>query len=185
MDYESIQDSPANSVDKSPTNLVRLSDESEREDIGRYVVDSTDQDTSQSLISLSQAQEPVAGTARSSQSIIPHSVDSGSRTTGENPEIDDIVEVYLRQTRRGRRGRPVTRCGRVTEIKPNDLTRVKTDTCPRKFRKVLKIITCHSNLMTSIIVKLNIMTSNDTQSQSEHSRFRSSTDCLVCVVMEM
>ena len=99
------------------------------------------------------------GTARSSQSIIPHSVDFGIRSTGENPEIDDIVEVYLRQTRRGRRGRPVTKSGRVTEIKPNDPTRVNTDTCSKKFRKVFKIITRHSTMMIS----------NDTQSQSEHS----------------
>ena len=95
----------------------------------------------------------------SSQYIIPHSFDFGIRSTGDNPEIDDIVEVYLRQTKRGRRGRPVIKYGRVTEIKPNDPTRVKTDTCPKKFRKVFKIITHDSTLMIS----------NDTQSQSERS----------------
>ena len=70
-----------------------------------------------------------------------------------------LVEVHLRQTRKGRRGRPVTKCGRATEIKPDDPTRMRMDTGPGKFRKVLKIIT---RLSTSMI-------SNDAQSQSEHS----------------
>ena len=60
----------------------------------------------------------------------------------------------MHQTRKGRRGRPVTKCGRVTETKPNDPTRVKMDTGPGKFCKVLKIITHHSTSMIS----------NDTQS---------------------
>ena len=81
----------------------------------------------------------------------------GFRSTGEIPEIDDIVEDYLRQTRRGRRGRPVPKCGRVTETKPNDPTRAKMDTCSGKFRKVLRIITSHSTSMIS----------NDTRSQAE------------------
>ena len=83
----------------------------------------------------------------------------GLRPADGNPEIDDIVEVYLRETKRGSRGRPVTRWGRVTEIKPNEPHRVKTDTCPRKFRQVLKIV---PRRLTSMI-------SNDTQSQSQHS----------------
>ena len=41
----------------------------------------------------------------------------------------------------------------------DDPTRVRVDTGPGKFRKVLKIITRRSTLMIS----------NDTQSQSEHS----------------
>ena len=57
-----------------------------------------------------------------------------------NFEIGDIVEVHLRQTRKGRRGRPVTKCGRVTEIKPDDPTRVRMDTGPGNFRKVLKLL---------------------------------------------
>ena len=46
-------------------------------------------------------------------------------------------KVHLRQTKRGRRARPVTKCGRVTETetKPNEPTRVKTDTCHGKFRE--------------------------------------------------
>ena len=61
-----------------------------------------------------------------------------SKPTSEIPEIGDIVEIYLRHTKRGRRGRPVTKRGRVTETKPCDPTRVKTDTCPGKFRKVFE-----------------------------------------------
>ena len=118
-----------------------------------------DQETSQSLISLSQTQDPGLSTARSSQDLISYSDEYCFRSIGETPEIDDIAEVYLRHTRRGRRGRPVTKCGKVTETKPNDPTRVKMDTAPGKFRRVLKIITRHSTLMIS----------NDTQSQSEHS----------------
>ena len=45
----------------------------------------------------------------SSQSIIPHSHEYGLRSTDENPQIGDMVEVYLRQTRKGRKGRPVTK----------------------------------------------------------------------------
>ena len=52
----------------------------------------------------------------------------------------------------------MTKCGRVTEIKPDDPARVRMDTGPGKFRKVLKIITRHSTSMIS----------NDTQSHSEH-----------------
>ena len=78
-----------------------------------------DQQTSQSLIPLSQTQDPGSSIAESSQSIIPHSHEYGLRPTDENPEIDDIVEVYLRPTKRGRRGLSVTKCGRVTEIKLN------------------------------------------------------------------
>ena len=93
--------------------------------------------------------------------MISHSDDEyGFRSIGEIPELDDIVEVYLRQTRRGRRGRPVTECERVTETKPNDATRVKTNTCPGNFREGSRIITSHST---------SSMISNDTQSQSEHS----------------
>ena len=110
-------------------------------------------------VPLSRTQDSGSSIAESLQSIIPHSHEYGPRSTDENPEIDDIVDVYLRPTRRGRRGRPVTKCGRVTEVKSNEPNRVKTDTCPRKFRKVLKIITRHSTPMIS----------NDTQSQSEHS----------------
>ena len=114
-----LHDNPASSGDKSPVNLVRLSGESGREDYRRFAVDSMDQETSLSLISLSQTQDPDSNIARSSQGIISHSHVHGLRSTGEIPEIDDIVEVYLRQTRRVRRGRTVTKFGRVTETKPN------------------------------------------------------------------
>ena len=50
----------------------------------------------------------------------------------------------------------MTKCGRVTEIKPNEPKRVKTDTCPGKFCKVLKTIT---RRWTSMI-------SNDAQSHA-------------------
>ena len=95
-------------------NLVRLSDEGARVDLGRYAVDSLDQETSQSLISLSQTQEPGLGTAMSSQGLISHSDGYSFRSLGEIPETGDIVEVHIRQTRKGRRGCPVTKCGRVT-----------------------------------------------------------------------
>ena len=98
-------------------------------------------------------------TARSSQGPNSSSDEYGFRLPAELPEIGDIVEVFVRQTRKGRRGRPVTKCGMVTETKPDDPTRVRVDTGPGKFRKVLKIITRRSTLMIS----------NDTQSQSEHS----------------
>ena len=98
--------------------LVRVIDESEGAVSRQNVVDSMDSETSQSLILPSQTQDTGSSIAASSQSIIPHSQEYGLRSTDENPGIDDIVEVYLRPTRRSRRGRPVTKCGRVTEIKP-------------------------------------------------------------------
>ena len=98
-------------------------------------------------------------TVRSSQGPNSSSDEYGFRLPAELPEIGDIVEVFVRQTRKGRRGRPVTKCGRVTEIKPDDPTRVRMHNGLKKFRKVLKIITRHSTSMIS----------NDTQSQSEHS----------------
>ena len=156
---ESMHSDPARKIDKSSINLVTLSDESVSEDLGRYTVDSIDHEISQSLISSSQSQELVLETARSSQGPNSSSDEYGFRLPAELPEIGDIVEIFVRQTRKGRRGRPVTKCGRVTEIKPDDPTRVRMDTGPGKFRKVLKIITRLSTLMIS----------KDTQSQSEHS----------------
>ena len=47
----------------------------------------------------------------------------------------------------------------VVEIDSRDPTRVRTDTCPGNFWKVLEICTRHSTSMIS----------NDTQSQSDHS----------------
>eukprot|EP00944_MAST-04C_sp_MAST-4C-sp1_P014491 g14491.t1 len=143
-EQESEHDKPANSADKSSASLDRVSDVSKGEESRQNVDDSMDQETSQSLISLSQTQDPGVSIAESSQSIIPRPQEHRLRPTEENPGIGDTVEVHLRQTKRGRKGRPVTRCGRVTEIKPNEPNRVKTDTCLRKFRKVWKIITRHS-----------------------------------------
>ena len=63
------------------------------------------------------------------------------------------------KSRGGRKGLLVTSSGIVVEIDSKDPNRVKTDTCPGKFHKVLEICTRHSTSMIS----------NDTQSQSEHS----------------
>ena len=81
------------------------------------------------------------------------------RSTDPNPQIGDLVVVYIRHTGNGRKRRLVTQSGTVLEIDSRDPKRVKTDTCPGKFRKVLEICTRHSTSMIS----------NDTQSQSEHS----------------
>ena len=45
----------------------------------------------------------------------------GLRSTDENPRVGDMVEVYLSQTRKGPKGRPVTKS-------INEPNRVKTDT---------------------------------------------------------
>ena len=68
-------------------------------------------------------------------------------------------KVYLRQTRRGRKGHTLRKSGIVIEIDSRDPKRVRTDTCPGNFRKVLEICKRHSTSMISI----------NTQSQSEHS----------------
>ena len=72
-----------------------------------------------SLIPLSQTQDQVQVSLRVRR-VLFHTLEHGLRSTDENPEIDDIVEIYLRPTKRGRRGRPVTKCERVTEIKTNE-----------------------------------------------------------------
>ena len=46
VEHESLHSNSASRVDKSSVNLVRLSDESASEYLGRYVVDSMDQETS-------------------------------------------------------------------------------------------------------------------------------------------
>ena len=72
---------------------------------------------------------------------------------------DSGKQIYLRCTGRGRKRRQVTRTGIVKEIDSRDPQRVKTDTCSRKFRKVLEICQRRSTSMIS----------NDTESQSEYS----------------
>ena len=133
---------------------------SESKGIRQPVDGSMDQETSPSTIPLSQAQDSDLGIAESSQSIISHSHEYGPSTTEENPRIGDMVEVYLRPTGRGRRSRPLTKCGILTEIKINEPNRVKTDTCPRNFRKILKLLTRSSTVYEFKIIL---------QSQSEHS----------------
>ena len=68
-----------------------------------------------------------------------------------------MVVVHLRQIGWGRKRRSVTSSGIVIEV--DSKGNVKTDTCSKKFRKVVEICTRRS---TSMIP-------NDTQSQSEHS----------------
>ena len=95
----------------------------------------------------------------SSQSIIPHSLQYGLRSTDENPQIGDEVEIFIRHTGKGRIRRSVTKPGYVVEIDSRDPTRVKTHNCLHKFHKVIENCTRHSTSMIS----------NDTQSQSDHS----------------
>ena len=136
--------------------LVSFSDESEGEDYSFYSDDSMDQKTSQSLIPHSQTRVSDSSIAESSQSIIPHSEEQGLRLTEVGPEKGDVVEIHKRK---GRDGRLHTSRGKVTHIHPDHPNKVKTDTCSKNFRTVLRIIIRHSTSMSS----------NDTQSQSEHS----------------
>ena len=117
------------------------------------------QETSQSLISHSWTRDPDSSSAESSQSLVPHSLECELGSTDQNPQIGDLVVVYLRCTGRGRKRRQVTRTGIVKEIDSRDPQRVKTDNCSRKFRKVLEICQRRSTSMIS----------NDTESQSEYS----------------
>ena len=84
------------------------------------------------------------------------------RSTDLDPKWGDLVVVYLRHTGRGRKRGLVTSMGFVEEVDSRDPVRVKTDRCPNKFHKVLEI----KRRSTSMI-------SNDIQSQSDHTRFRS------------
>ena len=65
--------------------------------------------------------------------------------TEENLWIGDMVQVHLRRARNGL----VTKCGVVTEIDANRPNRVKTETCSRKFRRVLELIARSSTSMNS------------------------------------
>ena len=70
-----------------------------------------------------------------------------------------MAVVYLRHNGKGRKRRQVTQSGIVVKIDSRDPKRVRTDTCPGKFRKVFEICQRRSTSMIS----------NDTESQSEHS----------------
>ena len=87
------------------------------------------QESSQSLIPHSRTRDLESSIAESSQSIIPHSIEYGLRSTDPNPQIGDLVVVYLRHTGKGRKRRSVTKPGDVVEIDSRDPKRVKTDTC--------------------------------------------------------
>ena len=89
-EYASVPESPVSPVATRSVELVRLNDESENDDSRFPDDDSLDQETSQSIIPLSQTQDLGLSIAESSQSIIPHSQEYGLRSTEENPGIDDI-----------------------------------------------------------------------------------------------
>ena len=126
-----MQESSANSAGAKSVALVRLIDESGNEDRRCFADDSQDQQTSQSLISHSRARDPDSSIAESWQSLIPHSLEYGLGSTDQNPQIGDLVGVYLRYTGKGRKRRQVTKSGFVVEIDSRDPKRVRTDTSPR------------------------------------------------------
>ena len=107
------------------------------------------------MFSLSQNTDPDLSNDESSQSIIPHFEEQGSRLIEINPMNGDEVEVHLR---REKNGRLFTSIGRVEHIDPDRPNRVRLEGCTN-YREVLRIITPHSMSMTS----------NDTYSQSEYS----------------
>ena len=115
-----------------------------------------DQETSQSLIPNSQTRVSTSSIAESSQSPIPHPQEQGPRSTELNPREGDTVEIRMK---RRRDGSLVTSVGAVKHVHPDHPNRVKTDTCSKYFRPVLRII---ARRPTSMI-------SDDTQSQSAHS----------------
>ena len=154
-----MQESSVRQPDTRSVELVRLNEESENDDSRPSDEASLDQETSQSLISHSWTRDPDSSSAESSQSLVPHSLECELGATDQNPQIGDLVVVYLRCTGRGRKRRQVTRTGIVKEIDSRDPQRVKTDNCSRKFRKVLEICQRRSTSMIS----------NDTESQSEYS----------------
>ena len=114
-----------------------------------------DQETSQSLIPHSQTRVSTSSLAESSQSLIPHSQEQGLRPK-LNPGEGDTVEIHMQ---RRRDSRLLTSFGAVIHVHPDHPNRVKTDTCSKYFRPVLRIIARRPTSMFS----------NDTQSQSEHS----------------
>ena len=152
-----MQESLVSHADTRSVDLVRLNEESGSDDARLSADDSLDQETSQSLVPHPQDMDLDSSNVESSQSIIPHSLQNGLRSASLNPRVGDLVVVHLRRIGRGRKRRSVTKSGIVKEV--DSKGRVKTNTCPRKFRKVLEICIRQSTSMIS----------NDTQSQSEHS----------------
>ena len=110
-EHESAQESPANSADTRSVALARLSDENGIEDHRCFADDSLDQQTTQILISHSRTRGPDSSIAEISQSLIPHSLEYGLGSTDQNPQIGDLVVVYLRHTGKGRKRRQVTKSG--------------------------------------------------------------------------
>ena len=84
--------------------------------------------------------------ARYRKSLISHSQDHGFRVTEESFRVGDIVEIHMRTAKNG----SVSHRGMVTETDVNRPDRVKTDTCLRYFRRVLKLIHRPSTSMSSI-----------------------------------
>ena len=107
------------------------------------------------MLSPSQNTDPILSNAESSQSIIPHSEEQGSRLIEIDPMNGDEVEVHLR---REKNGRLLTSVGRVEHIDPDRPNRVRLEGYTN-YREVIRIITPNSMPMTS----------NDTHSQSEYS----------------
>ena len=156
-----MQESPVSHADTRPVELVRLNEESGNDDSRFSADDSLDQETSQSLVPHPQDMDLDSSIAESSQSIIPHSLQYGLRSTNRSPRVGDLVVVHLRRIGRGRKRRSVTKSGIVKEV--DSKGNVKTNTCPKKFRKVVEICIRRSTSMSP----------NDTQSQSEYSTSQS------------
>ena len=157
-EYEFVQESDVSQADIRSVELVRLNDESETDDPRFPADDSTDQETSQSLVPHSQNTDPDSSIAVSSQSIIPRSLELRRGSPELDPKCGDLVVVFIRHQGRGRKRRLVTSMGVVVEVDSRNPLRVKTDRCPNKFHEVLDI----KRRSTSMI-------SNDTHSSSEDS----------------
>ena len=144
-EYASVPESPVSPAATGSVELVRLNDESANDDSRFSDDDNLDQETSQSLLPLSQNMDIASSIAESSQSIIPHS---------EEPkhEKHDLVEVRT-QTRGSR---IYTSVGRVKLVRPGGYVKLYRQ---KYYFRVIRNFTRRWALMIS----------NDTQSPSEDS----------------
>ena len=129
---------PVSHADTRSVDLVRLNEESGSDDARLSADDSLDQETSQSLVPHPQDMDLDSSNVESSQSIIPHSLQNAQVSQSE-PSGGDLVVVHLRRIGRGRNRRLVTSSGIVRKV--DSKGRVKTDTCPKHFRKVGNLYT--------------------------------------------
>eukprot|EP00944_MAST-04C_sp_MAST-4C-sp1_P014180 g14180.t1 len=144
-EYASVPESPVSPAATRSVELVRLNDESANDDSRFSDDDNLDQETSQSLLPLSQNMDLASSIAESSQSIIPHS---------EEPKHKkhDLVEVRT-QTRKD--GRVIRSVGTV------NLQSEQTAKETEEYESTQESLTRNADIRSVDLVRLSGESGND------------------------